>query len=162
MSGHMRTLLRIIASFFIGLIVTYLAVIGGMFWYASANNIVDRDGGMSMSIAFILGPSAAILGGLFLAIAAPILLARRDRARAARDLPPAKRVPVMLKVWLVAIIAGSLGYFATVLGLWLKGPIPFRTYWEAYAISRSPIYVGIAVASLAAWIAYRASSRKRT
>ncbi len=75
----MRTFLRVILAFLAGTIVTYVVVVAGSFWYIDANHILDRDGGMSMGIVFLIGPATGLIGGLVCAITVPIWLGRRDR-----------------------------------------------------------------------------------
>src|SRR5262245_53473811 len=151
----MRTFWRVVGGFFLGLIVTYLVVVAGMFLYAHLNHIVDRDGGMSMGIVFVIGPFSGILGGIICAIVFPLLLGRRDRARAAGQLPPATRWPRALRMMIAAIVAALAVYWIAWALLWIRGPLVFDTYWTAYAVGSLPRVLGLFAAAIAAWIVYR-------
>jgi hypothetical protein len=156
----MRIFWRVIGGFFVGLIVTYLVVVLGMFAYASINDISDRDGGMSMGIIFGIGPAAAILGGLFCAITAPILLRRRDGARTSGELVHVRRWPLPLRITIAATVSAAVVYFVAWSMLWLRGPIAFDTYWMAYAVGNLPRVLALAAAAIAAWLVYRKEPQK--
>ena len=54
----MRTFLRVAAAFVLGAVLTCAIVVAILFWYAHVNGVIDRDGGMSMAIVFVIGPFA--------------------------------------------------------------------------------------------------------
>ncbi len=154
----MRKVLLLALFFFGGLIVTYLAVVAGLLWHAQANGIADRDGGMTMGIVFIIGPIAAVHGGLIAALAFPIWLRRRNRwpptpRPAAKDRWPAKTRAVM-----AAIISG-IGAFVLV-SLAIRIPnMTFRTYEAALLAVLSPYAFGLAAAGIAALLVLRNAQR---
>ncbi len=148
----MRKLLLLTLCFLGGAIVTYLAVVGGLLWHAQANQLADPGGGMTMGIVFVIGPIAAVHGGLIAALAIPGWLRRRNR-RPSAAAEPKPWTPKTRAV--VAAVSAGLAAFAVV---WLATRIPqmsFRTYAAALVVSLSPYGFGFAAAAIAAMLVLR-------
>jgi hypothetical protein len=152
----MRKVLLIFLCFLGGAIVTYLAVVAGLLWHAQLNQIVDRDGGMTMGIIFIIGPIAAAHGGLIAALVIPAWLRRRNRwpsaAAASKPWTPKTR----------AIVAAAISGVAAFAVAWLATRIPemsFRSYGAALVVSLSPYGFGFAAAAIAAMLVLRNAQR---
>jgi hypothetical protein len=153
----MRVVLAAIPAFVLGFAVVYIAVVAGSFWFMSANKIFDRDGGISMAIAFAIGPLCGLIGGTIASAITAIHLGRRERARAAGLIPPVTPWPLPLRL-VVAVVAGVAVFYAAWGVLWLLGPMLFRSYYVALAVSYSPLLLGTAVTG---FVIYRVL-RKRT
>jgi hypothetical protein len=156
----MKTSLRVIAAFVLGLVLTYAIVVAGLFAHAGIDNFVDRDGGMSMGIVFMVGPLAGIVGGVVCAIAVPVWLGRRDLSRAQGLRPPAKRWPLPARIAAAAIGYGLPVYLLGRLALWIVSPLSFRSYWAAFAVGLAPLALGVLTAGLAAFSAWRGGRAK--
>ena len=151
----MRAFGRVVLAFLAGTIVTYIVVVAGFFWYIEANQVFDRDGGMSMGIVFLIGPAAGILGGTICAIAFPIWLNRRDLRHASGKLPPRTPWPQAWRVGLAIVLAGVPAYLLGRFILWLYAGTSFDSYWVALVVSNTPLILAIAAAALAAVLASR-------
>jgi len=150
----MPVVLAAILAFILGAVATYVAVVAGGFWYMQANHIFDRDGGMSMAIMFALGPLAGLVGGTLAAIVTAVRGGRRARARARGELPPKQPWPLPVRM-IGAVVVGLLAYFAAWGIMWLVGPLSFKTYAAAFAVSVLPMALGVIAAGLIAWRALR-------
>ena len=64
----MRVVLGAILAFVVTFILVYAIIVTGAFGYMLANQIHDRDGGISMGIIFGLAPLCALFGGMMAAI----------------------------------------------------------------------------------------------
>lgn len=64
----MVQLLKIVAAFFAGLIVTWIVMAAVGITYMNLFNIVDRDGGGHMGLIFIIGPLCGVTGGVITAV----------------------------------------------------------------------------------------------
>jgi hypothetical protein len=146
--------MRVFLAFLAGLVVSYLAIVAGAFWYMHAAGIFDRDGGMSMGIVFATGPLGALIGGT---IAAVTVYMRRPAPRPTpATTPDASPQARAIRIGLIATLAGAAGYLAGGLGLWSQSGASYESYWTALLVTWSPILLGLAAASLAAWLAARA------
>ncbi|MGV1015234.1 MAG: hypothetical protein ACOYB4_09720, partial [Methyloceanibacter sp.] len=129
--------------------------------YVSAAGIVDRDGGLSMGIVFIIGPLGALIGGAAAALTAAFYLRRQQKTPedgAARRRWPASRPG---RIVLAAAAAGLAGYMAASVFIWLQSGITYESYWTALLIAWSPYLLGISAAALAAFIASRSPPREQ-
>src|SRR5262245_16214591 len=123
----MRVFLGALLAFVIVTTLVYVAVVAGAFGYMHANNVFDRDGGLSMAIMFAIGPACALLGGVLAAIVTAVRMSRRQRARAANLLPPLKPKPLWAMI-AGALLAGAAAYLAARFVLWAGSPMRFGSY----------------------------------
>src|SRR5262245_7467963 len=149
--------LKIALAFLAGLVVTYAATVAAMFAYMSANNVFDRDGGMSMAIMFAIGPLAGLIGGIVAAAVAVIRL----RRPAAPSPPKVHRWPPKTRAVIAAVVALVAGYAVAAVPLWLfvYGKMSFRTYEAALMVSLLPYAVGAIAAAFAALRVLRSARR---
>jgi hypothetical protein len=146
----MRVVLGAILAFVGGFVAVYVLVVAGSFFYISANNIFDRDGGIAMAIMFAFGPLCGLLAGTIATVIVTVILSRRQQARAAGQLPPPRPLSPAVRLG-VALIAGVAAYYAAWGVLWIVGPLSFRTYAAALAVWLVPIVLGLATAGLVAY-----------
>jgi len=140
----MRTVVRVVLAFLFGFVAAYVIAVTAAFTYAHLNNIVDRDGGMSMGIVFMIGPLAGAIGGILTAIFIPMRLARRDLARG--ESPPAGGGA---RTAIVAIVCGIAGYLIGRFVHWLMAGMSFDSYAVALAVSLLPWLLALTGAGLA-------------
>ncbi len=157
----MRKALFLALFFFGGLLVTYVAVVAGLLWHMELNRIPDRDGGMTMGIIFIIGPIAALHGGLIAALAVPIWLRRRNRWPPATRTADAPRWPPHQRALLAAAISGIGAFLLTTLAIRIPD-MTFRTYEAALLVSLSPYGFGLAAAGIAALLVLHRARRGGT
>jgi len=150
----MPIVLAAILAFIAGLVLTYVVVVGAALGYMSINEVLDRDGGMSMAIVFMLGPFCALVGALTATIVTVLRMNRRARGVALGDMPPPKPRPLPVRL-AGALLVAVLTYFAAWAVLWLIGPLRFSSYWAALAVSLLPIGLGLVVGALLAWRSLR-------
>ena len=150
----MPIVLAAILAFIGGFVLTYVVVVGAALGYMSINEVLDRDGGMSMAIMFVLGPFWALVGALTATIVTVLRMNRRARAVALGDMPPAQPRPLPVRL-AGALLVAVLTYFAAWAVLWLIGPLRFSSYWAALAVSLLPIGLGLVVGALLAWRSLR-------
>lgn len=150
-----------VLAFFAGLLITYFIVVAGLFWHAQVNKIVDRDGGMSMGIIFIIGPVCAIIGGVIAAALTAIVLMRRRRMALPADQAanPARPWPSSVRAALIAVPVGLVVYYLGWVLVWLFSEMRFDNYWTAFAITKIPAVTGLAAAALTAYLALRNARR---
>lgn len=141
----MRTVVRVVLAFLFGFVAAYVIAVTAAFTYAHLNNIVDRDGGMSMGILFMIGPLAGAIGGILTAIFIPMRLARRDLARG--ESPPADRGGKRTAI--AAIVCGIAGYLIGRFVHWLMAGMSFDSYAAALIVSLLPWLLALAGAGLA-------------
>jgi len=77
-----RAFLLSLLAFLLGTIVVYLILVVGIFMSWELTGYRDRDGGASMTIAFIFGPLVAIPAGL---VIAAITWVKSRKPRTAED-----------------------------------------------------------------------------
>ncbi|HRJ68811.1 MAG TPA: hypothetical protein PK812_04310 [Beijerinckiaceae bacterium] len=65
---NMRTLGFAVLWFFAGLVITWVATVAAGVAWMTATGFIDRDGGASMGLVFMIGPTLGVLGGLIAAI----------------------------------------------------------------------------------------------
>lgn len=75
----MRTFGLALLWFFVGLIVTWVAVVAVGVGWMTLTGYIDREGAGSMGLIFMIGPFFGIIGG----ISATIWSIRRSRSRSA-------------------------------------------------------------------------------
>jgi len=150
----MPIVLAAILAFIAGLVLTYVVVVGAALGYMSINEVLDRDGGMSMAIVFMLGPFCALVGALTATIVTVLRMNRRARGVALGDMPPPKPRPLPVRL-AGALLVAVLTYFVAWAVLWLIGPLRFSSYWAALAVSLLPIGLGLVVGALLAWRSLR-------
>lgn len=150
----MPIVLAAILAFIGGFVLTYVVVVGAALGYMSINEVLDRDGGMSMAIMFVLGPFWALVGALTATIVTVLRMNRRARGVALGDMPPPKPRPLPVRL-AGALLVAVLTYFAAWAVLWLIGPLRFSSYWAALAVSLLPIGLGLVVGALLAWRSLR-------
>lgn len=155
----MRKPLLLALFFFGGLIVTYLIVVAGLLWHMQASGITDRDGGMTMGIVFVIGPIAALHGGVIVALVLPLWLRRRNgwppapRAASERRWPPNKRAAF------AAAISGIAVFTLVSAAIRLPG-FTFTTYQAALLASLSPYSFALAAAGIAALLVLRKGQQR--
>lgn len=154
----MRKALFLALFFFSGLIVSYLAVVAGLLWHAQANGISDRDGGMTMGIVFIIGPIAAVHGGLIAALALPIWLRRRNRWPPTARPSEKDRWPAKTRAAIAAAMSGIGAFLLVSLAIRIPN-LTFRTYEAALVAVLSPYAFGLAAAGIAALLVLRHAQR---
>lgn len=150
----MPIVLAAILAFIGGFVLTYVVVVGAALGYMSINEVLDRDGGMSMAIMFVLGPFWALVGALTATIVTVLRMNRRARGVALGDMPPPKPRPLPVRL-AGALLVAVLTYFAAWAVLWLIGPLRFSSYWAALAVSLLPVGLGLVVGALLAWRSLR-------
>ena len=150
----MPIVLAAILAFIGGFVLTYVVVVGAALGYMSINEVLERDGGMSMAIVFMLGPFCALVGALTATIVTVLRMNRRARGVALGDMPPAQPRPLPVRL-AGALLVAVLTYFAAWAVLWLIGPLRFSSYWAALAVSLLPIGLGLVVGALLAWRSLR-------
>jgi hypothetical protein len=154
----MRKALLLALFFLGGLIVTYVLVVAGLLWHMQLNGIVDRDGGMTMGILFVIGPIAALHGGVIAALVLPIWLRRSNRwppgQRTAREprWPPGKRAAF------AAVVSGIVVFTLASAAIQVPG-FTFSTYQAALLASLSPYAFALAAAGIAALLVLRRAGR---
>jgi hypothetical protein len=154
----MRVVVAGFVAFIIGFVLVYATVVAGALWYMHANNIFDRDGGISMGIVFLLGPLAGLIGGSLFAVVAAVRSSRRQRAIAADELPPPRPWPLPVVV-VVALLAGVFAYVVIWAVLGIRGPLRFGSYGAAMAFWIGTIMLALAVAALVLWRGLRRRAR---
>ncbi len=155
----MHKALLIALFFFGGLIVTYLAVTAGLLWHMQASGITDRDGGMTMGIIFIIGPIAAVHGGIIAALLLPFWLRRRHRWPPAARATGQPRWPAGKRAAFAAAISG-VAAFTLVMAATRLPDMAFRTYEAALLVAWSPYAFGLAAAGIAALLVLRNAQRQ--
>jgi biotin transporter BioY len=75
-----RAFVLSLLAFLVGTIVVYLVLVAGIFTAWELTGYRDRDGGASMSIAFIVGPLIAIPAGFVIAAITWVKVRRSRRA----------------------------------------------------------------------------------
>jgi hypothetical protein len=156
----MRIFGFVLLGFVLGFIGVYAATVAGLFAYAELNDVVDRDGGMSMGIIFVIGPLVGLAGGAVAAVATAFLMRRRARLAAEGVRPPPRRRPLGARAALSGLALGLGIYLAVRAVYWLLSPMTFESYETAVIVVNLPAVAGIAAAILGAWIVMRRSATR--
>ncbi len=102
----MRTFGFVVLALVVGLVAGFaVTVVAGFAWMHYAG-VFDRDGGISMSVFFGLGPIGAIVAGVIAATLTFLRIRRHERLVAARTRPPTRRWPLGTRVVVAAIVWG--------------------------------------------------------
>jgi hypothetical protein len=156
----LRNIGLVMLGFVAGFVGVYAATVAGLFAYAELNDIVDRDGGMSMGIIFVVGPLVGLVGGAVASLVTGLLMRRRARLVAEGARPPPRRWPPGLRL-VMSCLALGLGIYLLIRGIyWLLSPMTFESYGTAMIVANLPAAAGIAAAILGAWIAMRRSTAR--
>jgi hypothetical protein len=152
----------LLALFFLGgLIVTFVAVVAGLIWHMQLNGIPDREGAMTMGILFVIGPIAALHGGVIAALVLPLWLRRRNRwppAQRTAGAAGAPRWPAGKRAAFAAVVTGVA--VCTLISAAIRLPgFTFSTYQAALLASVSPYAFGLAAAGIAALLVLRKAQR---
>ncbi len=131
------------AAFLVAAAATYAVVLFGTLGAWHVLGIVDRDGGGSMGLAFVIAPLIALVGGGAGAIAAGIYARRRGQGA------PAGAGERRRDVSRFALVAGVLGgavagYLLARFAFWLAGPIRYDAMWKALLHAWAPMIVMLA------------------
>jgi hypothetical protein len=154
----MRIFGFVLFGFVLGFVGVYVATVAALFAYAELNDIVDRDGGMSMGIIFVIGPLVGFVGGAVASLVTALLMRRRARLVAEGARPPLRGWPLGLRMALCGLALG-LGIYLIMCGVyWLLAPMSFESNEIAVIVLNIPVVAGIVAAILGAWIAMRRST----
>lgn len=141
------------AGFAIAGAATYALVFFGTLAVWQMLGTVDRDGGGSMALAFVIAPAFAVLGGI-----AGAIVAGRRAYRSGQVVPAGvaeRRRDVSRFALLAGVVAGALaGYFAARFAFWLAGPIQYDAMWKAMVHAWAPTVVVI-LGALCGWLTAR-------
>lgn len=154
----MRIMGYVLLALLLGFVGVYAATVAGLLAYAELNDIVDRDGGMSMGVIFVIGPLVGLVGGMLAALATDLLMRRRARPLTESAMPPRRQWPLGVRLVLSGLALG-LGIYLLMRGVyWLLSPMTFESYGTAMIVANLPAAAGIAAAILGAWMVTRQSA----
>lgn len=129
---------------------TYAAVFFGALTAWHVLGVVDRDGGGTMGLAFVIAAVTALVGGGAGAIVAVVFANRRGKSAPSR---PDERQHLLARFALVAgVLAGGLaGFLLAKFAFWLVGPISYDAMWKAMVHAWAPTLIMIAGA-IVGWL----------
>ncbi len=146
----MRTFRFVVLALVAGLVAGFAATVTAGFAWMHYAGVFDRDGGISMSVFFGLGPIGAIVAGVIAAALTFLRIRRRERLVAAGARPPPQRWPLRTRV-VVAVVVWGVGAWLVIRAIyWLRSPMSFETYAAALIVSWLPLVVPLIAAALAA------------
>jgi hypothetical protein len=155
--GVLRIFGFVLFTFVLAFVGVYAATVAGLLAYAELNDVVDRDGGISMGIIFVIGPLVGLAGGAVAALVVGLLMRRRARLVAEGAKPPPRRWPLSLRVALSGL--AGLGIYLIMRDVyWLLSSMSFESYEIAVIVLNLPAVAGIVAAILGAWFAMRRST----
>lgn len=141
------------AGFAIAGAAAYALVFFGTLAVWQMLGVVDRDGGGSMGLAFVIAPAVAVLVGM-----AGAIVAVRRAYRSGQSMPAGvddRRRDVSRFALLAGVVAGALaGYFAAKFAFWLAGPIRYDAMWKAMVHAWAPAVATI-LGALSGWLTAR-------
>jgi hypothetical protein len=132
-----RRLVTAAGAFVGGAVATYAVVLVGTVTAWDLLGIVDRDGGGTMGLAFVIGPTIAMLGGIAAAVVA-MLRARQPHAPEPGAPPAGGRGGSRFAVLAGALAGGLTGHVLTRIVLWLAAPTTYDALWQASVHAWSP------------------------
>ena len=131
------------AAFAVCAAATWAVVFFGTLAAWHVLGVVDRDGGGSMGLAFVIAPLVALVGGGAGAIAAGVYARRRTSS-----LPTSgeeERRDVARFALVAGVLAGAfVGYLLATFAFWLAGPIRYDAMWKALAHAWAPTLITLA------------------
>lgn len=148
-----RVLVVAAVAFVLSTATTYAVVFFGTLAAWHVLGVVDRDGGGTMGVAFVIAPLIAAIGGCAGATAAGV------SARGRKGGPPSggeERRDDATRFTLTAgaLAGGFAGYVIGESAFWLVGPISYDAMWKALAHAWAPTLIMIAGA-MAGWLLTR-------
>lgn len=132
-----------IAAFAVSAAAAYAVVFFGTLAAWHAFGVVDRDGGGSMGLAFVIAPFVALVVGGAGAIAAGVYAHRRGQsAPSGKD---ERRRDVSRFTLVAGVLAGGFaGYLIAKFAFWLAAPVRYDAMWKACAHAWAPTIITLA------------------
>jgi hypothetical protein len=133
-----RTFIIAVLAFAVAAAATYAAVLFGTLAVWEMMGVRDRDGGGTMALGLVIGPVAAVFGGVIAAAIAAVVAERRRRNGPPSSVEDKRRDKYRLIAAGGAIAGAFAGHYLASFGFWLASPIRFDSYWKVWALSWLP------------------------